>query len=73
MMVLPIFFLPVMMEGFQKGHEKGLEEGMEKGMDIKTHQHVISMHKENIPIDTINKITGLSKEEVEQIINDNVK
>jgi len=67
------FIKEPMMEGFQKGHEKGLEEGMEKGMDIKTHQHVISMHKENIPIDTINKITGLSKEEVEQIINDNVK
>ena len=57
-----------MNEGIKKGREKGREEGREEG--IKTgkeetlRETVINMLKNDIPVETIQKITGKTVEEI---------
>lgn len=55
-------------KGIQKGIQKGIEAGIQKGIEQEKRDIVVKMIKEKIPIETIIKITGLSKEEVEDII-----
>ena len=54
-------------EGMKQGLEDGLKQGLEKGMK----QEKISIAKEmkhnNFPVELIEKMTGLSKEEITQI------
>ena len=49
--------------GVEEGIEKGKKEGIKEGV-IKTAK---AMLKENIPIETIMKITELTKEEIEKL------
>ena len=49
--------------GEKRGRKLGIKEGIEKSRT----EIIINMIKENIPIKTIEKITGLSKEEIEKI------
>ena len=47
--------------------EKGLEKGLEKGKNDKNIEVVLNSLKENIPIETISKITGLQIKEIEDL------
>ena len=49
--------------GLQEGHTAGLAEGLGLGIE----QSARGMKAENIPLDTIVKITGLSPEQVEAL------
>lgn len=51
------------------GYLRGKKEGIEEGKEEAVRATIINMHKENIDIITICKITNLSKEEVEKIIS----
>ena len=54
-------------EAEQRGHEKGTQEGIEQGIKNRSIEIAKNMIKENIDIDIISKITGLSKEEIEKL------
>ena len=51
----------------KKGKAEGIEEGIEKGIEKTNENIVINSLKENIPIKTIEKITGLSEEQIKEI------
>ena len=51
----------------KKGKAEGIEEGIEKGIEKTNENIVINSLKENIPIKTIEKITGLSVEQIKEI------
>ena len=59
------------LEGIREGKLEGIKEGVEKGKleGIKEQNYMIakSMKKENIDIETIKRITGLSIEEIEKL------
>lgn len=54
-------------QGIEQGIEQGVEQGIEQGMEQKNKEIVTNMLKENMGIDLISKITGLSKEEITNI------
>ncbi len=58
-------------KGIKQGMEKGIKQGMEKGMEQGIKQVSIEIAKrmklKNIPINAIAEITGLTKEEIEEI------
>lgn len=56
-------------KGIKQGLEQGLEKGLEQGLE-KQKEMILRMHQENIPIETIVKISSLSVSEVEKIINE---
>ena len=47
--------------------EKGLKEGIEKGIEQNNLEIAKKMLKENIKVETISKITGLTKEEIAKL------
>ncbi len=47
--------------------ETGLKEGLEKGINQNKIETAKKMKEENIPLDTIIKITDLTKEEIEKL------
>ena len=51
----------------QKGVDDGIEEGKTKGAREKQIEIAKSMLKENMDIEIIIKITGLTKEEIEKL------
>ena len=51
-------------EGLAKGMEKGLAEGMEKGQDKERRKNAWSMKELGIAIEIIERVTGLSREEI---------
>ena len=51
----------------KEGNAEGIEEGIEKGIEKTNENIVINSLKENIPIKTIEKITGLSEEQIKEI------
>ena len=51
----------------KEGKAEGIEEGIEKGIEKTNENIVINSLKENIPIKTIEKITGLSEEQIKEI------
>ena len=53
--------------GFKDGIEKGIEKGIKQGKEKEQKEIVKSMLKEKLPIETIIKITKLSKIEIEKI------
>ena len=61
-------------EGLAEGHEKGLVEGHTKGLAEGQKAEKESIAKKlleaNYPIDGIEKVTGLTKEEIEKICKD---
>jgi predicted transposase/invertase (TIGR01784 family) len=54
-------------KGIEKGIEKGRKEGMEKGELNKAIETAKKMKEENLPLDLIERITGLTKEEIEKL------
>ena len=54
-------------KGLDDGIEKGIEKGKEKGAKEEKIKIVKSMLKENMDIEIIIKITGLTKEEIEKL------
>lgn len=54
-------------KGLQEGHEKGLQEGMEKGLQEGKKEIIINLLKENMPLDKISKISGLSINKIKEI------
>ena len=50
-------------KGIKQGIEKGRSEGMEKGMETVA----LNMLKEDFDINSISKVTGLSKEEIQKL------
>ena len=55
-------------EGLKQGIEQGRKEGINKGKKEKTIEIAKEMLRENMTIDLIIKITGLTKEEIEKIV-----
>ena len=54
-------------EGLKEGLEKGLAEGLKSGKIEAQRKMTINLLKENIPIEKIVAVTGLSKEEIEKL------
>jgi predicted transposase/invertase (TIGR01784 family) len=52
-------------EGFEMGIKLGMEKGMEKGVE----KVAKSMYQMNLPVAQIIKATGLSENEINQILN----
>lgn len=48
---------------------EGLEEGRELGIEQNKKGMILSMFKDNVPLDKISKYANISVEEVEKIIN----
>ena len=53
--------------GKEEGKKEGIEKGIEEGKKKEKLEIAIEMLKEKMPIDTIAKLTKLSKEEIEKI------
>ena len=54
-------------EGFENGYDKGIEKGLEQGKLENSKEIVKNMLKENIDIELISKITGMSIEDIKKI------
>ena len=54
-------------EGLKEGHTKGLAEGLKSGKIEAQREMTINLLKENIPIEKIVAVTGLSEEEIKNI------
>ena len=54
-------------KGLQEGREKGLQEGREKGLQEAKKEIIINLLKENISLDKISKISGLSINKIKEI------
>ena len=54
--------------GYNRGIRKGKREGKEQGKKIAKEEDTINMYKEKIDVNTIAKVTKLSEEEIEEII-----
>ena len=54
-------------EGLKEGLEKGLTEGLKSGKIEAQRKMTINLLKENIPIEKIVAVTGLSEEEIEKL------
>lgn len=48
---------------------EGLEQGREEGIEQNKKEMILSMLKDNVPLDKISKYANISVEEVEKIIN----
>ena len=54
-------------DSYHKGVNKGIKEGIKEGEQNKNIENAKKMKEENIAIDIISKITGLSKEEIDAL------
>ena len=54
-------------EGLTKGFEKGRKEGIEQGINKRNIEIAKNMLKQNLSIDMISSITGLSIEEINNL------
>ena len=54
-------------EGLEKGHKQGIEKGIEQGKKENNLSIAKKMLEEKIPLETIIKITNLSKEDIENL------
>ena len=55
-------------EGYERGIEVGMSQGLEQGISSRNIEIAKNMLKDNIDISIISKYTGLSKEEIEELI-----
>ena len=53
----------------QNSLQEGIEQGIEQGIEEGKRQLIRSMFAEGIPIATISKITGLTEEELQELLN----
>ena len=56
-------------EGKREGYDSGYESGFDDGIEQTKIEMIRNMLKENISIDSISKVSGLSLEEIEEIKN----
>ena len=54
-------------EGLQEGREKGLQEGRLEGRQEEKRAIARNMKALNLPVETITQISGLTREEIEQL------
>ena len=54
-------------EGLQEGREKGLQEGRQEGRQEEKRAIARNMKALNLPVETIAQISGLTREEIEQL------
>ena len=54
-------------DGLKQGVEEGIKQGLEKGMKQEKINIAKEMKHNNFPVELIEKMTGLSKEEITQI------
>ena len=54
-------------EGIKEGKAEGIKEGIEKGRLAEQISMATAMKKENIDIETIKRITGLTIKEIEKL------
>ena len=54
-------------EGLEKGQKQGIEKGIEQGKKENNLSIAKKMLEEKIPLETIIKITNLSKEDIENL------
>ena len=52
----------------KEGYEQGMSQGLEQGISSRNIEIAKNMLKDNIDISIISKYTGLSKEEIEELI-----
>ena len=57
------------MKSTDKGIDKGIEQGIEKGIEKERHTLITTMFKNGATIDSLEKLTGLDKKELEKILN----
>ena len=55
------------LEGLQEGREKGLQEGRQEGRQEEKRAIARNMKALNLPVETIAQISGLTREEIEQL------
>ena len=53
----------------EKGIAKGIEQGIEKGIEKERHMLITTMFKNGATIDSLEKLTGLDRKELEEILN----
>ena len=56
-------------EGLKEGKEEGIKEGIKEGKLETQKEMVIKMHENNISLELISKTSGLSEQEILNIIN----
>ena len=56
-----------MEQGIKQGIEQGIEQGIKQGIEQEKTELIKKMLKENIDIQTISKITGLTEEEIKNL------
>ncbi len=67
----PIFLTEAELEAFDEYEKKTLrEEGVEEGKNQRDKEIVLKMHEKRMDIETIIECTGLSREDIEKIINE---
>ncbi len=54
-------------EGIRKGLKEGLEKGVKEGLEQSKNEIAKNMLKENMDISLISKLTGLSKEQINNL------
>ena len=54
-------------EGIEEGLQKGIEKGLQKGGQLKEKEIVLSMLENGFDLDSISKVTKLSKEEIKNL------
>ncbi len=57
---------------FSMGRDVGIEQGLEKGIEKNKREMVIKMYNQNASIDFISKVSELSVEEINKIIEENI-
>ena len=62
-----------MQKGRQEGMQKGRQEGMQKGRQEEKHAVAISMLKEGLGVNTVQRVTGLSSEQIDQLAKEHTK
>ena len=55
--------------GFDKGLKAGIEQGIQQGIDQNTNAIAKKLKEQNIDIEVISKVTGLSIKEIENLEN----
>ena len=54
-------------EGMEKGRSEGMEKGRSEGIEQSKEEIALNMLKEDFDINSISKVTGLSKEEIQKL------
>ena len=61
------------LRGREEGREEGLEKGLERGLELRDREIVLNMHAENLPAESISKLTKITLEKVKKIIESKVQ